>query len=197
MTFKGTSEALNHIARVASASTRPHANGRIDLIPENAREPEEYYNTIRDQYLLLNDQHGRTRQRLTEIKIELRATLPFEAYRALNEERERLAAQYSALTPQLVELRSLVRATGKDAWAVTFYNIAKRIIGVDAFIKLETEVELLLGRKITEVAKGEGEMSDRARISTQRGDNLRQRRKQMRERQRRRAAVAEKRGADA
>lgn len=190
MTFKGTSEALNHIARVASASTRPHANGRIDLIPDDAREPEEYYNTIRDQYLAMNARHKSIQQRLTELKTEMRQTLPFELFRALSQEREDLAKQFTELTPALVKLRSDVRLTGKDAWAVTFYGIARRVLGVETFKKLDREVEILLGRPITEVSQGEAEWSETKRASKQKGDRRNQARRQFRAKVHKRAALS-------
>jgi hypothetical protein len=75
MSFKSTSENLNHIKRVASTSTRLSPTGRIDLIPENAREPEEYYNEIRDQYKLLADQLYDTELKLADINKQLRITI--------------------------------------------------------------------------------------------------------------------------
>jgi hypothetical protein len=41
--FRSVSEKLNHIARVASAATRPRANGRVDLIPKNILTAAEEY----------------------------------------------------------------------------------------------------------------------------------------------------------
>lgn len=192
MTFKGTSEGLNHIARVASAATRPRANGRIDLIPPDAREPEEYYNTIRDQYLAMNSQLKSIQARLTELKLEMRETLPFERFSTLKRERDRLAEQYTALTPECKNLRAAVRVSGKDAWAVTFYGIAKRVLGVETFKKIEFEVQNLLGRPITEVAAGEGEWSEQKKVSSQRGDRRNQMRRNFRNKMEARARVASK-----
>jgi len=48
--FKNASDNLNFIARTASHATKPSHTGRINDIPSWAREPEEYYNSIRDQY---------------------------------------------------------------------------------------------------------------------------------------------------
>jgi len=192
MTFKSTSEGMNHIARVASASTRPHPNGRIDLIPTDAREPEEYYNTIRDQYLAMNAQLKIIHARLTELKLQLRETLPFEKFGALKRERDQLAEQYSGLTEECKRLRADVRTSGKDAWAVTFYGIAKRILGTETFNKLDLEVKTLLGRPITEVAAGESEWSEQKRIAKQKGDRRNQMRRNMRQKMRVRAAIAAK-----
>jgi hypothetical protein len=192
MTFKGVSEGLNHIARVASASTRPHANGRIDLIPPDALEPEEYYNTIRDQYIAMNARQKSIQVRLTEINLELRATLPFGKFKPLDDERQRLAQQYTELQSACVRLRAEVRTSGKDAWAVTFYGIAKRVLGSETFKKLEYEVEALLGRPITEVEAGEGEWSAQKRVSKQRGDRRNQMRRNLQKKMRFHSAMAEK-----
>ena len=184
MTFKSTSQNLSYVARVASASTRPHANGRIDLIPEDAREPEEYYNTLRDQYLAMNQRHQDIRERLTAIKLKLRETMPYADFKKLLDEREALAGQYTELTSELVKLRADVRVSGKDAWAVTFYGIAKRFLDGETMKKIDREVGELLGRPMTEVQAGEAEWSDRTRASKQRGDRRQQARRNRLERER-------------
>src|SRR5258708_79157 len=56
--FKLTSERLNHRERVASHSTKEHANGRIDMVPPTADQPEDYFNGAAESYRTLRSQLG-------------------------------------------------------------------------------------------------------------------------------------------
>lgn len=149
MTFKSASENLSHISRVASASTRPRANGRIDLIPSDAKEPEEYYNLIRDQYLAMSERFTSNQARLAELRQQGFNRKDHEEYAALAEQQTRLQTE---LTP----LRHAVHAAGANAWGILFKEVARRVLDWDTFIKIENEVKALLGRPEYEIKKSAG-----------------------------------------
>lgn len=181
MTFKSTSQNLNHIQRVASASTRPRANGRIDMIPEDAREPEEYYNSIRVQYEVLNREFYDIQIELSELNKKLKLTLPFSMFATLSAKRERLTTRYNEIKGEVGELRIIVRATGKEAWAFAFYAVARRVLDRELFIKLDQEVQELLGRNMTEVTAGETEWSSEKKAASQIADRRQAKRKRYRD----------------
>lgn len=182
MTFKTTSENLNHIGRVGSASTRPHANGRIDLVPADAREPEDYYNSIRDQYLLMSSQQRKVQDDLAALNKRLKETLPWDEFKPLADERDRLRALAVELQNKCTHFRVDVRQAGKVAWSLAFHAIAKRVLDRERFIELERQTNEALGRSMTEVAKGGAELSERAKDSDNKAKHRRERRKAFRER---------------
>jgi hypothetical protein len=156
MTFKGTSESLNHINRVASASTRERANGRIDMIPKNAREPEEYYNSVLEQYRVLREENEKIKSRIEEVqKLLAKPLLPYVERIRLSPEQDILQSQRGTLESKLEHMRQLVRKAGEQAWAELFHSIAKTMLEKDQFIKINNEVERLLGRKEHEVHKSD------------------------------------------
>jgi len=75
---------------------------------------------------------------------------------------------------------------------VTFYGIAKRVLGNETFIKLEREVEILLGRPITEITGGEAEWSDQKRLSSQKSDRRNQMRRNFRNKMHKREALSKR-----
>jgi hypothetical protein len=155
------------VNRVASASIKPYATGRIDQIPVEAKEPEEYYNSVRDQYLLLSNQFQDVQAKLADINKQLRVTLPFPEFDRLNKEKQRLGDIHRKLQQECSDMRSLVCAAGRDAWAATFYAVARRCLEPEIFRKIDREVKDLLGRNIQEIKIGEAQWSQTKRNSTQ------------------------------
>jgi hypothetical protein len=188
MTFKNTSGSLNHIARVASASTRPRATGRIDLIPPDAKEPEEYYNTIRDQYFEMNARFQHNQARLTELKAQLRQNLPKYGYERANAEYVNLKPQQAKLQDELAHLRIAVHAAGANAYGIVFKEVAKRVLDSETIVKIAREVEALLGRPEHEITR----RSDGG--SKTRSDKLKDRRRKVRFGAERRQAWQERQG---
>jgi len=163
--FKNASDNLNFIARTASHATKPSRTGRINDIPSWAREPEEYYNSIRDQYRSLADQLAKAQASLTDVNEKLKATLPFKEYDHLRQHKERLAARHSLLQQQAGHYRALARAAGANAWGVVLYHVAQRLLPPEDFLVIEKEVQDILGRERFEIAKGDGELSEQTRES--------------------------------
>jgi hypothetical protein len=186
MTYKSFSEAMNHIKRTGSAATREHATGRIDMIPADAREPEEYYNTIRDQYAVLHKQFVANQDRLTWLKAALLKNLPHGDYISLSTEYDNLRAQQTKMQQTIMELRPAVRAAGANAWGVAFKVIARQLLDLELFLKINKEVETLFGRKEHEIKSGG--TSGTAEASTRR-----QRRRQTRVNLARKQATRERR----
>jgi hypothetical protein len=153
MTFKATSEAENYLARTGSSSTRPMANGRIDMIPPDARAPEEYYRSIRDQYVAMNERFQANQRRLTELRAHLLRKLPLQEYEAVKAEYEALRPQQTVLQAELSRHRATVHAAGADAFGIVFKDIAKRILDNAVFMKIINEAEAVLGRPEHEIKK--------------------------------------------
>jgi hypothetical protein len=174
--YKGSSDKLAYIDRVASHSTKPRPSGRIDDIPAWAQEPEAYYNSVRDQYRLLADQLAKIQHDLTVINEKMKGSLPFKEYEHLRIHKERLAAKYSALQPQAGAYREIARAAGDRAWATVFFHVAQMLLTPEDFQALLKETQELLGRDQIEITKSKEQGEGRKR---------RQRRQQFRAKQRR------------
>jgi hypothetical protein len=169
MTYKNVSENLNHVGRVASAATREHANGRIDLIPRDAQQPEEYYNTIRDQYFEMSAAFQKNQTRLTELRATLRQRLPRSEFERANAEYNNLAARQTKMQGELVDLRRTVHAAGANSYGIVFSEVAKRLLDFETFTKIRRETDTLIGRNQHEVTLRAGKSPE--------NENEKQRRK--------------------
>jgi hypothetical protein len=175
MTYKNTSENLNHIERVASASTRPRANGRIDLIPRDARQPEEYYTTIREQYFALSERFQRNQARLTELNATLRNNLSRRDFERANAEYTNLKSQQTKMQGELGTLRPTVHAAGQNAFGTVFKAVAKQRLDNATFMAIVREVETLTGRNEFEIKmRSEGSRNSDGSKRKERRTNARQ-----------------------
>jgi hypothetical protein len=181
--YKGSSDKLSYIDRVASHSTKARPSGRIDDIPAWAREPEEYYNSVRDQYRLLADQLAKIQHDLAAIneKMKVKAGLPFKEFEHLRKHKERLAAKFTALKPQAGAYREIARAAGERAWASVFFHLAQMLLTPDDFRILLKETQELLGRNQVEITKGDGEYSEERREAIRRSEQRKKRRRRFRQ----------------
>jgi hypothetical protein len=174
--FKASSDKLDYINRVGSHATKARGTGRIDDIPPWAREPEEYYNSIRDQYQALADQFADVQAQLAVINEKLRVTLPFKDFENLRLHKERLAARCTMLQEQAKAYRSLARAAGEKAWATVFYHCAQFVLGKDEFRRIEEQTKEILARPQFEIEAGRSDRSEAALENLRRKEKRQHRR---------------------
>jgi vacuolar-type H+-ATPase subunit I/STV1 len=174
--FKDSADKLDYIKRVGSHATKPRPSGRIDEVPAWAAEPEQYYNSVRDQYRLLADQLVKTQNALVEINAKLKETLPFKDYEHLRLHKERLGARYGELQEQASHYRSLARAAGEKAWSMVFYHVAERLLTPEDFRALRMETDEIIGRHMYEVKTGEGDKSEQVHENRNAHESRRRRR---------------------
>lgn len=179
--FKSTSENLNHINRVASASTREHATGRIDMIPAWAREPEEYYNSVKQQWEVLSSRMREIADQLAEINYKLKRQLPRNEFDFLRSEKIRLGTIYTDLQPEAVKIREIVRAAAMDSWANVFYHCASLMLSREVFSSIDKATQEMLGRSTTGINKGRSEFSEQKLAGTRRRENLQEKRQRFRD----------------
>jgi hypothetical protein len=180
--FKNSNDKLNYLNRTGSHATKESATGRINAIPQWAQEPEQYYNSLRDQFIAIRDQRLDYQQKLTEIREKLKQTLPFKEFQALDAKREAIAAKYQTLEVEAGKYRSLARAAGEHSFANVFMHVAEQILDREMMIRIRKDAESLLGRPIFEVTAGQGEMSPESRASMQKQKVRQQRRQRLRDR---------------
>ena len=145
--FKDASDKQNFITRTASHATKEHRSGRIDAIPEWAEKPEEYYNSLKEQFESLRDQLRDANTRIEVVASKLKQTLVFKEYEPLQRERDRLTEIIRTIQPQIQVHRELLRAVAHDSWATMFYACAKLILDEEEFNKIDDETANTLRRR--------------------------------------------------
>lgn len=179
--YKNSTNQLHYIKRAGSHSTKESRTGRIDAIPAWAQEPEDYYNSIRDQYRLLADQLIKLQTDLTEINIKLKVSLPRKEFDHLTQHRERLRARYTALQSQASSYRALARASAEKSWTTVFFYCAATLLKPEDFALLQKETRDILARPPQEINKGEGELTEQQRRIVRAGGQRQKRRRKFRE----------------
>jgi hypothetical protein len=144
--FKGSQDNQDWLNRTGSHATRPLSNGSFSELPSWAKEPEEYFNTIKQQWESILEQLHRARETAHATKLKLKNTLPRQEY-------DRLIFKYEHEKTLLLELerssgdyRALVRAAALNAFGTVYMLCADRILDVETKMKLEKEVKEILGR---------------------------------------------------
>ena len=130
--FKGTQVKQDRLKRVASSSTKPHAGGRVDTLPPEAKPFEETYNSLKHQYEAIRDT-------LKSIQGEMKAG---------DLSRRHLIHH---LEGQAKELRELARHGGELPYCIVFYYVARNCMSWDLFLAIDQEVGMIMGRTRHEV----------------------------------------------
>lgn len=152
--FKKASDRQSYQQRVASHATKPSPTGRVDDIPSDAKQPEEYYRSLADQFRALLDRYQAAGEEIAELNLRLRATLPFREFQLLKAERDRLGEIHQATQMKLAEYRPLLRAAEDNAWGTTFYECAERLLDRALFIKIDEATREFLQRDRREFGSG-------------------------------------------
>jgi hypothetical protein len=157
MTFKGVSNVENYLRRTGSHATKEQRTGRIDTIPTWAQEPEQYYNSIKEQSQAVFSQFSYLQGRLTEINKEINSGVSKDQFFRLRAEKENLGEKYHALQIEAASYRELMRAAGLKAWTIAFYEMARRKLPPETFSMLIRETREIMGRSEYEIKKGQSE----------------------------------------
>jgi hypothetical protein len=144
--YKKTQEQLDHIGRVASAATRPSARGIIRDIPTWAKAPEDYFNSLEQQFNIKNGQFKAAEERvkmLREQKALDKKTWP----PTLQERCDEAIGRLAVLHAEMQRLRSLTHAASTNAWGTVFYLCCKELLDKEQFSKIDDEVKRMLNRE--------------------------------------------------
>ena len=182
MTYKGNQDSIDWIGRTGSHATRPLANGRIDLAPHEAK-PEDYYNTVKDQWQSLYKQLGETRERVAELKAKLQPRLPYKEFQHFKQQYDQSVELLNKLTCEQADYRLLARAAAHNAFGSVFIEVAKRVLDKKVFFQIFNDARKILGRDawdgIPERKRDYASAEERNRMN--RHDGLKERRKHFRE----------------
>lgn len=158
--FKGTQDNNDWLKRTGSHATRPFANGRIDDLPPWAREPEEYYQSIKKQWDSILEQLHLARERVHDAKIRMRSSLPKIEYERINFKYEHDKRILLELEEKSKDYRMIARAAAKNSFGIVYKFCADRILDHETKTKLENEVQELLGRGETDrIEKGKEDLT--------------------------------------
>jgi hypothetical protein len=146
MTFKTASDLQSYQQRVGSHATKEHPTGRIDAVPEWAVAPEEYYNTIKEQYALLQGTLYEICEEEKWCNIQLRSSLPFEEADRLRKQKFNLGQLHLEIQTNLHELRPILTEAGNQSWATTWRLLARNELDEAIFNRIEDMCREMLGR---------------------------------------------------
>lgn len=161
--FKSTSERASFKERVASHSTKGFANGRVDVLPPQARELEVVYSGLVEQYKVADQQVALAEKELKRVDDALRLTMPRPLYEKFISERVALIRKVSVLRTELGTLRNVVRAAGEKAYTECFYYLAERRLAKELFRSVDEEVMCIMGRPRHELIESQKSKARRSR----------------------------------
>ena len=146
MTYKSTGDSKDWIERSGSHATRPSATGRIDDLPSWAKEPEEYFNSINQQWQSIKQQTEKTKKELSDVNFRLKQTLAFADYERLACKRDDLADRVNELQQRSHDYRELVRAAAQNAYGTVFFYVAEKVLDLETVWKIQEQTREILGR---------------------------------------------------
>jgi hypothetical protein len=179
--YKSLHESHDHLKRIGSASTRPSRRGIIRDVPAWAKEPEEYYNSLLEQYDQMTDQLHDLRERVIWLKKQLKARLPFETFKQLKDELDFAGPRLSELEINVGQLRTITRAAAVNAWGTVFYKCAELILDRETFLRIDDQAKEILQRQCQELGKAHSEKSRETKKAENRKTQLKRRRKTFRD----------------
>lgn len=151
--FKSASERQSFTQRVASHSTKGHANGRVDILPPEARELEISYQDTKRQFEAVSAQIPAIEAELAEVRASLKKTQKYQTFEYLTGRLAVLEESLQTFRTLKGTYRELARAAGIQAYAECFYRIARLRLPNEVRKELEMEAERLIGRPPHEVKK--------------------------------------------
>jgi hypothetical protein len=165
MMYKGTQQNLDRIQRVASHATKESPTGRIEDLPSWAREAEEYFNSLNQQFDSLRHQREAAEVKLRGINDKLRVGVPANVDLShVKRERERVAAQLVELQRESARFRVITREAAVNAWGAVYYHCAQMILDRETRIKIEDACRGFLARNPTaDLGRANSELSEHRR----------------------------------
>ncbi len=141
--FKTTQDNEDWLKRTGSHANRPFANGRIDDLPSWAQEPEEYFNSLRQQYEMKMDCIKVAHKLVLELKTA-KGTHPLKS---VQQRYDVALSELATLQKEAQLLKQLAHGASTNAWGMVFYVCCKELLDRDLFAKIEQEVTTILRRK--------------------------------------------------
>jgi hypothetical protein len=147
MTFKSASERQSFTSRVASHSTKGHANGRVDVLPPEARPQAQLFNEADKQYNIAKLAHENVLVDMKAVKKKLKRTLPFDEFRRLSERLENLKALEENTRNTLSKYREIRKSADNEAFCSVFYRVAELRLEKVIFMELDQEAIREMGTR--------------------------------------------------
>lgn len=119
--------------KMANWSTRIQANGRMELLPAEAKEMEIRRGSIRESLDALANERRRLEQ--DRLKVPVNS----EEWNRLNESLNRIRGNFGNATKMLMECKSM-------HWAVVFHFVAEQMLTHQAYMMLRDCTHQLLGK---------------------------------------------------
>jgi hypothetical protein len=137
--YKGSSDKLTYIERVASHATKEHPSGRIDAIPTNAEQPVEYFNALCDQYKILAENYKSLMADATMLRARLKLRLSHDEYHRVQGQYDVVGGQMHSIQQQFSELRPMIRAARGEATDAFMWFMAKSILQQEDVWQIENQ----------------------------------------------------------
>lgn len=151
--FKKSSDREAFIHRTGSHATKEYASGRIDAIPTWAKEPEEYYLSLRERVESVRHQLTAAQANMGQLTQKLKNQLPYAEYRIAQSQAAYWSDMCRALGQSLNNYTSLLRAAASNSWALVFYRCAEAHLAPDMLERISKDTTDLLGRPILDDLK--------------------------------------------
>jgi hypothetical protein len=142
--YKKASQAQQRIHRTGSHATMPSATGRIDLMPAWAVEPEEYYNTLREQFAHLVDYLAVLRERIAPYTDMLKRPMLKDEYEDAREIHDEYGQMMAMIERQMEALRPLVRNADQCSRDALAWHLAKNHLTMGEIPAIEKAVVELI-----------------------------------------------------
>lgn len=179
--YKTTSDKLDRIARVSSHATKGSPTGRVDDLPPDVQEAENYYASLRDQWEKIQDELHTLSNEVHDLKQRLRSTLPHQEFRRVRDTLDRKAERLVMLQRESGDMRAMARAASHESWGALWMFCAQKVLDHKTFMRIDDEVAAWMARPHQEIGKGSGEESAHQRTRNNRAGKLRKRREMSRD----------------
>lgn len=176
--YKGTSENLNHIERVASHSTKGSRRGFVDL-PGYAKEPEEYYQSLLEQGEFVRAELNKVQEECRDLKHGLKHTLPYSEFERINNKLNALHSRQKELEKIWSEHRRLAVDASSASWCNVYYHVAKSLLTPELDKKIQDQTNEILGHGRLGIGLGKAGLTAERKAHINRIDTLRERRRKV------------------
>lgn len=145
--FKSASDRQHFLRREGSHSTKGFANGRVDVLPPQAREAENLYADAKSQWDDVERLAHNLKCELANIQSDKKARYKQHKVDRITE----IHSSLSDLADTRARLAELARGIGCEAYGWAFLCLAELRLSKEVFLKIDREVEVLMGRRRSEV----------------------------------------------
>ena len=143
--YSKTAKSSHYLPRVGSYSTVPHRNGRVDVLPPEARDAELTYLDCKEQIETLVAEQLKCEARAKDLHRQLAISQPKELFHRLAKAQQDVGKRLQSLQQNMRELRQLGRAACDHAFAVVFFHVAKMRLSPELNKTIFGETQSLLG----------------------------------------------------